>query len=138
MSKKDLNYIVKLEQAIEKKYGKKAVQHPKSDWDDKKEQEYIDQVKKVSEKKRHKSEKVEKVEKDGFLISKKLLKRDNNRTCPRCNEYSFNKKDDLYMLKYDCCWKCYVRYIEHEEEIKKHKELLELAEEKNENDKDGN
>ena len=136
MSKKDLNYIAKLEKAIEKKYGKKAIQHPKSDWDDEKEQEYIDQVKKMSEKKRHKIEKVEMVEKDGFLVSKKLLKRDTNRTCTRCNTYSFNKKDDLYMLKHNCCWECFVRYIEHDLGLIKRKEHeLKYSKEEDENDK---
>ena len=38
--KKDLNEIAKYENAISKKYGKEATQHPKADWDDEKEEDY--------------------------------------------------------------------------------------------------
>ena len=38
---KDPDYIVKVEQAIAKKYGEEAVQHPKKDWTDEKEKEYL-------------------------------------------------------------------------------------------------
>ena len=116
MKKKDLNHIVKIEKAIEKKYGKEAIQHPKSGWTEEKEQEYLEQIKKLSEKNKYKFEKVEEVEKDGFLINKKLLRRRSNRVCFTCNQYSFDKKDDLYMLKYDCCWGCYIEYVEGREE----------------------
>jgi len=114
--KKDLNYIAKLEHAIKKKYGKEAIKHPKAEWNEEKEKEYLEQVKKLSDKDKHSHEKVEKVDKDGFLINKKLLRRGSNRTCPVCNNYSFDKKDDLYMIKYECCWTCYVQYVEDREE----------------------
>jgi len=71
--KRDLNTIAELERAITKKYGEKAVQHPRSNWDENKEKEYLEQLKKLLEKEDKTKEKVEKVEKDGFLISKKLL-----------------------------------------------------------------
>ena len=45
MSKKDPNYIVKLEQAIAKKYGKEAVENPRKYWTDEKEKEYTSQLK---------------------------------------------------------------------------------------------
>ena len=45
-----------------------------------------------------------------------LLTKDEDRVCPACFEYSFNLKDDLYMNKYDCCWKCYVQFVERREE----------------------
>ena len=114
--KKDLNWIAKLEQAIEKKYGKEAVQNPKSKWDDEKEKDYLEQIKKVSDRDQEKKEKAERVNKDGFLVSKKLLRKNSNRTCPVCSQYSFDKKDDLYMLKYECCWICYIQYVEDREE----------------------
>jgi len=116
MKKKDLNYIAKLEHAIKKKYGKEAIKHPKAEWNEEKEKEYLEQVKKLSDKDKHNLEKVEKVDKDGFLINKKLLRRRSNRICPVCNNYSFDKKDDLYMIKYECCWTCYVQYVEDREE----------------------
>ena len=116
VKEKDLNYIAKLEQAIEKKYGKEAVQNPKAGWSDEKEKEYLEQIKKISSKEQHKKEKTDKVDKDGFLISKKLLTKRSERTCPTCNSYSFDKKDDLYMNKYECCWACYIQYVEGREE----------------------
>ena len=33
MSKKDLNDIAAIEQAIAKKYGKEAIKNPRADWD---------------------------------------------------------------------------------------------------------
>jgi hypothetical protein len=113
---KDPNLIAKIEQAIEKKYGKDAVLHPKNNWDEKKEQEYLKQAEEVRKKDRVKKEKTEKIEKDGFLISKKLLTKRSNRTCPVCETYSFSIKDDVYMNKYNCCFKCYIDYVEGREE----------------------
>ena len=114
--KKDPNYIAKIEQAIQKKYGKEAVQHPKANWDEEKEKEYLSQLKEFVDQQRRKKDKVEKVEKDGFLVSKKLLNKASTRTCPVCEIYSFGVKDDTYMNKYDCCFKCYVQYVERREE----------------------
>ena len=58
----------------------------------------------------------EKINKDGFLVAKKLLNRERDRTCPACFEYSFDMKDDLYMNRYDCCYKCYIQFVEGREE----------------------
>ena len=113
---KDPNLIAKIEQAIEKKYGKEAVIHPRVNWDEEKEQEYLKQSKEASKKDRRKKEKAEKIEKDGFLISKKLLTKRSNRTCSVCSTYSFDIKDDVYMSKYDCCYVCYVKHVEDREE----------------------
>ena len=41
MSEKDPNYTVKVEKAIAKKYGEETIQHPKSNWTDEKEKEYL-------------------------------------------------------------------------------------------------
>ena len=61
-------------------------------------------------------QKKKKVEFNGFLVSKKLLNRDSNRTCDTCNTYSFDSKDDVYVNKYGCCFKCYIQYVEDREE----------------------
>ena len=114
--KKDPNYIAKIEQAIQKKYGKEAIQHPKANWDEEKEKEYLLQLKEFVDKQKQKKDKVEKVEKDGFLVSKKLLNKASTRTCPVCETYSFSMKDDIYMNKYDCCFKCYIQYVDKREE----------------------
>jgi len=116
MKSKDLNYIVKLEKAIAQKYGQEAIQHPRSGWTPEKEESYLDQIKERYKKDSKQRESAEKIHKDGFFISKKLLTSDEDRICPACFEYSFNLKDDLYMNKYDCCWKCYMHFVEGREE----------------------
>ena len=113
---KDPNFVAKVEQAIQKKYGKEAVQHPKANWDEDKEKEYLSQLKEYTEKQNRKKEKVEKIEKDGFLISKKLVNKESNRTCEACEIYSFDLKDDVYMSKFSCCYKCYIQYVEYRED----------------------
>ena len=54
--KKDPNLVAKLEQAIEKKYGEEAVAHPRGNWNDEKEKEYLQQIKEFSEKQKAKKE----------------------------------------------------------------------------------
>ena len=44
MPSKDPNYAIKVEKAIAEKYGEKAVQHPKKDWDDDKEAQYLSDI----------------------------------------------------------------------------------------------
>lgn len=116
MKDKDPHYVVKLEKAIAEKYGKEAIQNPKSGWTPEKEKEYIEQVKKIQEKRNQKQDASEKVETNGFLINKKLLNREQKRNCPVCESYSLEMKDDVYMTKFDCCFKCYIQYVEDREE----------------------
>ena len=52
---------------------------------------------------------------DGFLISKKLFNKDDNRNCPVCQAYSFELRDDVYMAKFDCCFKCYIQWVDGRE-----------------------
>tara|TARA_Y100000296_G_scaffold38549_1_gene44636 strand:- start:10 stop:429 length:420 start_codon:yes stop_codon:yes gene_type:complete len=114
--KRDLNTIAELERAIAQKYGKEAIQHPRSNWNEEKEKEYLEQLKKLSEKEDKTKEKVEKIEKDGFLISKKLLNKESERSCPVCKIYSFDIKDGMYMVKFSCCFQCYVEFVGQREE----------------------
>ena len=110
---KDPNYPIKVEKAISKKYGEQTVQHPKKNWDDKKEKEYLSQMKEF-----YKSsyEESGEVEIDGVLVSKKLITRESNRSCPVCNTYSFKSNDDVYMSKFSCCEKCYIQWVEGRED----------------------
>ena len=112
---KDLNYIAKVEQAIAKKYGEEAIQNPASFWDEKKEKEYLEQLKKQHIQ-QEELEYEEKVTAGGFFIPKKLINKDTNRVCPVCGVYSFIKKDDVYMNKYECCYECFITYVEDREE----------------------
>ena len=118
MSKKlDLNDIAKFEQAIAKKYGPEAIEDPRKHWNDEKEKSYQDQIKKLAQKERSFEEKDDKVEVDGFLISKKLLNKDTTRrTCPVCKTYSYKIRDDVFMNKFECCYNCYIQWVEGREE----------------------
>ena len=110
---KDPNYSIKVEQAIAKKDGENTVQHPKKEWNDIKEKEYLSQLKEfyaVSE------QTPDEVEIEGVLISKKLITRESKRSCPVCNTYSFKSNDDVYMSKFECCEKCYIQWVEGREE----------------------
>ena len=115
-SKKDPNYAIKIERAIADKYGTETVQHPQRDWSPQKEKNYIEQLKLLNQKLDKISEKIEKVEVQGVLISKKLLNKDSNRVCHICTVYSFDARDDVYMNKYECCFKCYIQWVEGREE----------------------
>tara|TARA_Y100000356_G_C11043512_1_gene174863 strand:+ start:97 stop:492 length:396 start_codon:yes stop_codon:yes gene_type:complete len=114
--KKDLNEIAAIEKSISKKYGDEAVVNPKSTWDEDKEKEYIEQVKKIAKTEKDEAKTPPKVELNGFLVSEKLINKQSERTCPVCKTYSFDKKDDLYMNRFDCCFKCYINYVEDREE----------------------
>jgi len=113
---KDPNYIPKLEKAIAQKYGEEATHNPRRFWNEEKEKQYIQQSFQQRQKFAKLAETQDKVEQDGFLINKKLLNRDHNRTCPVCDKYSFRPKDDLYMNKFNTCYVCYIKYVEGREE----------------------
>jgi hypothetical protein len=102
-------------QSIVEKYGEEAAINPNElltpEEATKYRQQLEDKLKKL-----HQSSDVEKIDAGGFLLSKDLVRLDNNRTCPVCETYSFESKDDLYMTKFECCFKCYVKYVEHREE----------------------
>ncbi len=114
--KKDWDYIAKLEKAIAEKYGDQAVANPNSNWDKEKEREYLESLKEINRRRDEKNELEEKVEVEGFFIPKKLLNKDSNRECPVCEVYSCTKRDDMYMLRFQCCEKCFVRHIEGRED----------------------
>ena len=113
---KDLNYIVKLEQAIAKKYGEETIQNPRSTWTQEKEQKYLEEIKEIYKQELQNKTYDEKIEANGFFVSKKLLTNKEDRTCPACFVYSFEQKDDVYMNKYDCCYRCYLKFVEGKEE----------------------
>jgi len=117
--KKNWDKIAKIEKAVKEQYGEAAVKNPKTDWDDDCEARYLEQLKQLAEKERLWRTKTEKVEvKEGVFVSKKLLKPEDGttRVCPVCKKYSFSLKDDLYMNKFECCWSCYIDYVQDREE----------------------
>ncbi len=113
--KKDPNYIVKLEKAIAEKYGEEAIQHPKKNWTDEKEQQYVEDLK-ILYKRTQQEGSEDKVDINGVLMDKKLFNKDSNRSCPVCDTYSFSFRDDVYMTKFGCCEVCFIKWIEGREE----------------------
>ena len=113
---KDPDYAIKVEKAISDKYGVETIQHPAKNWNPQKEEIYLEQIKLLNQKLDKISEKLEKVEVQGVLISKKLLNKDSNRSCPVCSTYSFDTRDNVYMTKYSCCRTCYYQWVEGREE----------------------
>ena len=97
---KDWDYVARLEKAIEQKYGKETVKNPNSSWDDAKEKEYLEQLKKLADKDIIIEQQQEMIEVDGFLVPKKLLNRDKTKNCPVCGSYLKTIKDDIYMAKH--------------------------------------
>ena len=107
--------VARLEKAIFQKYGQEAVDNPRRFWDDDKEKEYLQQSQQEQKKFAKLAAAQDKVEEDGFLINKKLLTKDHNRTCPVCEKYSFEFRDDLYMNKFEACFTCYIQHIDGRE-----------------------
>lgn len=97
-----------------KKYGEEAIQNPKSSWTPDKEKKFLEDLKQFY-KTKGKTKKT--LKKDGFKVNfdENPLKK-QERTCPVCQTYSFSSRDDLYMNKFECCFKCYIQYIEGREE----------------------
>ena len=111
--KRELNEIAAIENAIKEKYGEEAIQNPKKSWDEEKERKHLKELKEFY-KKKEKNRKLE--EKEGFLIKNKKASNPQSRTCPVCSSYSFHAKDDLYMNKFECCFDCFIQYVEGREE----------------------
>lgn len=115
--KKSLDEIAALEKAIKKKYGAEAIQDPRSDWDEDKEKQYLEQSKMARLKQEKVKAQKERVEINGVFVSRKLLsKEQESRTCPVCKNYSFKQSDDVYMIKYECCFDCWVKHVQGREE----------------------
>ena len=116
MKVKDLDKVAAIEKAIAKKFGTDTVVNPKMFWTAEKEKEYLEQVKEFYREEKKKEEQFDKVEKDGFFLPKNLITKKSKRKCPVCDVYSFDMRDDLYMNKFECCFKCYIVYVEDQEE----------------------
>mgnify|MGYP003125810760 CR=1 FL=1 len=112
--KKSLNDIAAIEKAIEKKYGTETIRNPKSNWTPEKEKKYLRELKNFYMKKEGQKEK--KRLSENFYIKERKDSVQLDRDCPVCGVYSFSSRDDLYMAKFECCYKCYVSFIEGRED----------------------
>ena len=116
MKVKNPDRMAAIEKAISKKYGEEAIKNPRADWDEATEKEYLEQMKKLYEKVKTQEEYSEKVDVNGIKISKKLLNRESLKSCPVCGVFPKKSMDDVCLTKFDCCYKCYIQYVEGREE----------------------
>jgi len=107
--------IAAIEKAIAEKYGKEAVQNPKGNWSETKEKEYLQQSREFYKKQSKNDKWQEKVDVNGIKISKKLLNRESLKLCSVCGHFLKKSIDDVYLVKFECCYKCYIQYVEDRE-----------------------
>lgn len=115
MKEKDFNYIAKLEKAIKKKYGEEAIQNPSKFWGDEKEKKYLEQLKEFVQKQRKNEATATFENVDGILISRKLINKEAKLKCSVCENKIKKINDDIYVIKYGCCEKCFIKYVEDRE-----------------------
>ena len=115
-ARRTLEELQQIEWAIKKKYGDIAVADPRQFWNPEKEADLKIQLKDNELKRILHDENEEKVEKDGFLISKRLLTTRKSESCPVCESYFTENRDSVYLLKFQCCQKCYITYVEDRQE----------------------
>tara|TARA_R110002020_G_scaffold9035_16_gene36231 strand:- start:8237 stop:8650 length:414 start_codon:yes stop_codon:yes gene_type:complete len=116
MSDKDLNKLAAIEKAISEKYGEEAIQNPRANWDEDKEKEYLEQMRELYQKTTKHESFQEKIDVNGIKVSKKLFNRDSLQRCSVCSSLTKKTADDVCLLKFDCCYKCYIQYVEDREE----------------------
>ena len=109
----DYNEIAKYEKAIKDKYGNEAIQNPKKNWDEQKEAKYLEELKAFY---KGSTRKKKREQLEGFEIINKKTENRVDRDCPVCGSYSMNPRDDLYMSKFQCCFDCYIQYVQGREE----------------------
>ena len=112
----ELDRLAAVEKAISQKYGKETIQNPRSEWNEEKEKEYIEQMKAFYKAKSLKEKWEDKIDVNGVKATKKLLNRESLRTCLVCGNFPKKTMDDVCLLKFDCCNKCYVQYVEGRED----------------------
>ena len=116
MSKKDPNDIAAIEKAIAQRYGEETIKNPRADWDQEKEKEYLQQMRELYARTTKNREREEKVDVNGIKVTKKLLNRESLKTCPVCGAFPKSVKDDVCLVKFDCCNNCYIQYVEGRED----------------------
>jgi len=100
---KDLNYIAKVEKAIEKRWGDVATHNPARYWDDEKEKEYLEQLK---ERVQNEESSSTTKEHDGILITSKLFNNRRIDKCPKCDSFKLSSRDKVLVKKIGHCQRC--------------------------------
>lgn len=116
MKDKNPDQIARIEKAISEKYGDEAIANPRSNWDEEKEKEYIEQMKELYSKTSQNKQWQDKIDVNGIKVTKKLLNRESLKTCPVCGSFPKKSMDDVCLLKFDCCHLCYIEFVEDREE----------------------
>ena len=80
------------------------------------EEKYLQQIKEIYKRQLTKKEATDKIEKEGFLVSKKLLSKEGKKKCLTCGSFCLKINDDISMVKYECCYKFYIEYVEGRED----------------------
>ena len=115
--KRDPDEIAAIEKAIAQKYGKETIQDPRTSWNEDKEKDYVEQAKMAALSRERALHQRERVEIEGVFVSRKLLNKERGaRSCPVCENYSFEPRDDVYMIKYECCFECWAKYVDGRED----------------------
>ena len=112
----DYDQIAAIEKAIKEKYGDDAIANPKSNWNEEKEKEYLEQMRLLYDRNNKREQYTEKVDVNGIKISKKLLNRESLKNCPVCGTFPKSVKDDVSLIKFECCNNCYYKYVDGREE----------------------
>ena len=115
MKDKDPDHIAAVEKAIAEKYGEATIANPNATWSETKERVYLKQMKELYQKTKKNEEWQEKVDINGIKVSKKLFNRDSTKCCPVCGSFARKAKDDVYLIKFDCCEMCFERYVDGRE-----------------------
>ena len=80
-----------------------------------KEKEYLEQLTALCDKRNQAEIWEEKIDIDGIKVSKKLLNRESLTNCPVCGNLPRISMDDVCLLKFGTCSKCYFKYVEGRE-----------------------
>jgi len=115
VKEKDLNYIAKLEKAIKKKYGPSAIENPAKFWNSEKEKQYLEQLKEFLSKQKVNEATATFDNVDGILISRKLINKEVKLKCPVCDNKIKTVNDDIYVIKHQCCERCFIEYVDGRE-----------------------
>ena len=113
---KNYDQIAAVEKAISEKYGDEAIQNPRANWDEKKEKQYLEQMKALYQKTKRNDESSEKIDVNGIKVSKKLLNRESIQSCPVCGQFPKKSMDNVCLVKFECCHGCYIKFVEGREE----------------------
>ena len=109
-----IEYIAKLEKAIKDKYGEDTINNYDEEWNQEKEKMFLEEIKGLYTKDQNSENQFSDF--GSWKISNKLSKRESLKFCNVCSIKLSSTKDDIANIKYNCCYSCYIKWVEHREE----------------------